>query len=91
MLLMRFAYGVRLPLPILCGALRVAPTRFLGYNVVTALVWALLFTWLGYAYGAVATAVLGRVAHYEAWILVGSIALGLAVHTLSQRVGTKLT
>ncbi|HVH66242.1 MAG TPA: DedA family protein [Gemmatimonadales bacterium] len=91
MLLMRFAYGVRLPLPILCGVLRIAPARFFGYNVATALAWALLFTWLGYAYGAVATAVLGRVAHYEAWILVGSIALGLAVHALSPRVGTRLT
>ena len=91
MLLMRFAYGIRLPLPILCGALGVAPSRFLRYNVGTALAWAFIFTWLGYAYGAAATTVLGRVAHYEAWILLGSIALGLAVHTLSQRVGTRLS
>ncbi|HKW41831.1 MAG TPA: DedA family protein [Gemmatimonadales bacterium] len=91
MLLMRFAYGIRLPLPILCGTVGVAPMRFLGYNVVTALAWALLFTFLGYVYGAAATVLLGRVAHYEAWILVGSIALGLTLHTLSQRVGTKLS
>jgi membrane protein DedA with SNARE-associated domain len=91
MLLMRFAYGIRLPLPIVCGAVRVAPLRFLRYNVATALVWALLFTWLGYAYGAAATSVLGRVAHYEAWILIGSVVFGLAVHTLSPRVGRRLT
>ncbi len=44
MLLMRFAYGIRLPLPILCGAAGVVPHRFLRYNAGTALAWALLFT-----------------------------------------------
>jgi membrane protein DedA with SNARE-associated domain len=91
MLLMRFAYGIRLPLPILCGALGVAPRRFLRYNVGTALLWALLFTWLGYAYGAAATTLLGRVAHYEVWVLMGSVVLGLVVHALSPRVGRRLT
>lgn len=91
MLLMRFAYGIRLPLPILCGAGGIAPLRFLRYNVCTALAWALLFTWLGYVYGAAAHAALGRVAHYETWFLLGSIALGLAVHALSPRAGKRLT
>lgn len=91
MLAMRFAYGIRLPLPVLCGTAGVAPLRFFGYNVATALCWALLFTWLGYAYGAAATAALGRVAHYEAWILLGSVALGLAVHTLTRALGKRLS
>jgi membrane protein DedA with SNARE-associated domain len=64
MLLMRFAYGIRLPLPILCGTAGITPLRFLRYNVGTALAWAGLFTWIGYAYGAAARATLGRVAHY---------------------------
>ena len=91
MLLMRFAYGIRLPLPILCGAVGIAPARFLRYNVATALAWALLFTWIGYVYGAAAGAALGQVAHYETWFLMGSIALGLAVHALSPRAGRRLT
>src|SRR5206468_1447775 len=74
MLVMRFAYGIRLPLPILCGAVGITPLRFLRYNALTALVWALLFTWLGYVYGAAAGAALARVAHYEAWFLVGAVA-----------------
>jgi membrane protein DedA with SNARE-associated domain len=91
MLAMRFAYGLRLPLPILCGAVGIAPRRFVRYNVATALAWALLFTWLGYVYGATATAALGRVAHGEAWILVGSVTLGLAVHALTRTLGKRLT
>src|SRR5205823_2321531 len=64
--------------------------RFLGYNVVTALAWALLFTWVGYSYGTAATAAFGRIAHYEAWALAGSIVLGLGVHALTQRFGKRL-
>jgi membrane protein DedA with SNARE-associated domain len=90
MLAMRFAYGIRLPLPILCGTAGVTPLRFLRYNVLTALAWALVFTGVGYAYGAAATATLGRVARYEAWILLGSIALGIGVHMLTQRAGRRL-
>ena len=89
MLLMRFAYGIRLPLPILCGAAGVVPHRFLRYNAGTALAWALLFTWLGYAFGVAATAAFRQVAHYQAWILVGSVALGLAVHLLTERAGRR--
>ena len=63
------------------------PHRFLRYNAGTALAWALLFTGLGYAFGVAATAAFRRWAHYEAWILVGSVALGLAMHFLTERVG----
>ncbi|HYK83319.1 MAG TPA: DedA family protein [Gemmatimonadales bacterium] len=90
MLAMRFAYGVRLPLPILCGVVGIAPLRFLRYNVATALIWALLFTWLGALYGAAATAAFGRVSHYETWVLLGSVLLGLAVHTLTRALGRRL-
>ena len=91
MLLMRFAYGIRLPLPILCGVARVEPLRFLRFNAGTAFAWALLFTWLGYAYGAAANAALGRVAHNGMWILLGAVVLGLAVHALSRRAGGRLS
>jgi membrane protein DedA with SNARE-associated domain len=91
MLLMRFAYGIRLPLPILCGVARIEPLRFFRFNAGTALAWALLFTWLGYAYGAAANAALGRVARSETWILVGAVALGLLVHALSRRAGGRLS
>ena len=91
MLLMRFAYGIRLPLPILCGASGVAAARFFRYNVATALGWALLFTAAGYAFGATATAAFHRVAGYGTWVLAGSVAAGLAVHFLTGRLGKRLT
>ncbi len=91
MLVMRFAYGVRLPLPIVCGVVGIRPLRFLGYNAATAVTWALLFTWVGYAYGAAATATFAQVAHYETWILLSSVLLGLAVHAVTRTLGRRLT
>lgn len=91
MLAMRFAYGVRLPLPIVCGVVGIRPLRFGRYHAATALLWALLFTWLGYAYGAAATATFAQVAHYETWILLGSVLLGLAVHAVTRALGRRLT
>lgn len=87
MLMMRFAYGIRLPLPILCGAAGIAPLRFLRYNVATALAWALIFTALGVLYGAGATVVFGRVARYEAWILLGSVLVGLVIQAATRALG----
>jgi len=88
---MRFAYGIRLPLPILCGVARIEPLRFFRFNAGTALAWALLFTWIGYAYGAAANAALGRVTRGETWVLVGAVVLGLLVRALSRRAGGRLS
>lgn len=91
MLLMRFAYGIRLPLPFVCGAAGISPLRFLRYNVGTALLWSLIFTALGLAWGTAATAVFGRVAHYGMLVLLGSVAFGLAAQRLTQRWSRPLT
>ena len=90
LVLMRFAYGVRLPLPILCGAAGVAPGKFLFYNVATALSWALLFTLVGVLFGAAATVAFRHYAHYQALFLVGSLAFAALIHVASQRAGPRI-
>ena len=49
----RFMYGFRIIGPILIGASRLSPKIFLPLNIVGAIVWALLFTILGYLGGEV--------------------------------------
>ncbi|ECD9443017.1 DedA family protein [Salmonella enterica subsp. salamae] len=49
----RFMYGFRVVGPLLIGASRLPPKIFLPLNIVGALVWALLFTTLGYLGGEV--------------------------------------
>lgn len=49
----RFMYGFRVVGPLLTGASRLPPKIFLPLNIVGALIWALLFTTLGYLGGEV--------------------------------------
>lgn len=87
---MRFAYGIRLPLPILCGVTRVPLRRFLGFNLGTALGWALLFTMLGWAFGSAAAAAFQHYAHYQGLVVVASLAFAAATHWASRRLGNRL-
>jgi len=90
LVLMRFAYGVRLPLPILCGASGVAPGKFLFYNVATALSWALLFTLTGLLFGTATTAVFRHYTHYQAFFLLGSAVFAAGIHVASRRTGARV-
>ena len=87
---MRVAYGVRLPLPILCGTSGVPLGKFVFYNVVTALTWALVFTLLGLLFGTAATVAFRHYAHFQATFLVGSLGFAALIHFLSQRVGARV-
>ena len=49
----RFMYGFRIIGPILIGASRLPPKTFIPLNVLGALIWALLFTTLGYLGGEI--------------------------------------
>lgn len=49
----RFMYGFRIIGPLLIGASRLPPKIFLPLNIVGAIVWALIFTTLGYIGGEV--------------------------------------
>jgi membrane protein DedA with SNARE-associated domain len=50
----RFAYGLRLPLPIACGAARVPFSLYLVASGISSLVWGATFTLLGFALGRTA-------------------------------------
>ena len=53
-LAVRFAYGLRLPLPIACGAARVPFSLYLVASGISSLVWGVAFTLLGLALGRTA-------------------------------------
>jgi membrane protein DedA with SNARE-associated domain len=82
--LMRFAYGLRGPLPIVSGAAGISAWKFLFYNLVTALIWALLFTLLGYVFGFTVTCFFAQFSHYEALVLISSLTFGLVSQLLAQ-------
>lgn len=53
-LAVRFAWGLRLPLPIACGAARVPFTLYVIGTGISSLVWGVTFTLLGFALGRTA-------------------------------------
>lgn len=51
MLCSRFLYGLRMVIPLACGAADIHPLKFLALNFVSALLWAATFGGLGYWFG----------------------------------------
>ena len=78
----RFMYGFRVIEPLLIGASRLPPIVFLPLNILGALVWALLFTTLGYLGGEAIGPWLHHLdAHLKHWIwLILVVALVVAAH-----------
>jgi membrane protein DedA with SNARE-associated domain len=57
-LAVRFAYGLRLPLPIACGAARVPIGLYVTGSGVSSWLWSLSFAYLGYVFGGTAVSAL---------------------------------
>jgi membrane protein DedA with SNARE-associated domain len=65
----RFTYGFRIVLPIILGITNLAPRTFFWINIVSALVWALLFSMSGYFFGKSAALLLDNVKNYEHYLV----------------------
>ena len=77
-LAVRWAYGLRLTLPIACGAGRLPLGIYLIGSAISCLTWSFTFTLLGWGFGRTALKVLGHVRRYENYLVV-AIVLILAV------------
>lgn len=71
----RWAYGLRLTLPIACGAARVPLPVYVIGSAISALSWSFSFTVLGWGFGRAALKVLGHVRRYENFLVVAIILL----------------
>lgn len=59
--LVRFAFGLRIVLPLACGAARVPILTYLAASLVGSALWTTLFAFIGYAAGEAAVRVVGHV------------------------------
>lgn len=79
----RFAFGVRIVLPMACGAARLRLGMFLFGSGVAAVLWSLLFVGIGWVFGESAVLLLDQVRRYEdvvaALIVAGVILVFVAV------------
>jgi membrane protein DedA with SNARE-associated domain len=76
-LAVRFAYGLRLPLPIACGAARLPISLYVIATGVSCWIWSLAFTYLGLAAGGAALALLAFTHRLD--VRLGVLALVLLV------------
>jgi membrane protein DedA with SNARE-associated domain len=75
-LLVRFAYGLRIAGPVLIGTSRIGAWRFAALNGISAVIWATAITSAGWAFGAALQRVLGSLHSIELWIFAGIVAAG---------------
>ena len=83
----RFMYGFRIIGPLLIGSSRLPPKVFLPLNIVGAIVWALIFTTLGYVGGEVVGPWLHTIdQHLKHWIwLILAIVLAFVLRAVIKR------
>ena len=73
----RFIYGFRTAGPVLIGTSSLPWQRFVLFNALGALLWAVLVSGLGWVFGQAAQAWLGRAQRCEGWL--SALLLGLAL------------
>jgi membrane protein DedA with SNARE-associated domain len=86
LLIMRFFFGTRIVLPVVCGMSNIRITKFLAFNIPTACLWSSIFVGAGFLFGVAADAVIKQLEHFELW-LVGLLAvLALTYHWIASRL-----
>lgn len=90
-LAVRYAYGLRLTLPIACGAAHVPLAEYLAGSGISSFTWASLFTVLGWVFGRSADLVMRHVRRYEDVIALALAGLvGVLVLLYVSRAGQRI-
>jgi membrane protein DedA with SNARE-associated domain len=89
MIFMRYFFGVRMAMPIICGMSSIPFGRFVRYNIATAIVWAGIFVWVGYLFGLAAKKFVGQVEKFEIIFTIVLAVLGVAYGLIAKRVSKR--
>jgi membrane protein DedA with SNARE-associated domain len=87
-IVLRFLYGLRLSGVMVIGASPLPAARFVGYNLIGALLWATVIGGAGYLFGNVMELLLKDIRRYEELVTLAVI-LGGAVFWLIRRIRKK--
>ena len=92
----RFLYGFRTAIPLAIGMSSVKIKKFLFFSFVNTVIWDILFSSLGYFFGAFLKANWNKIEHYEfetmVCIVVIGVMTGLIINFRSQKgVGKKVS
>jgi membrane protein DedA with SNARE-associated domain len=76
---MRFLWGLRIALPLAMGMTRMDARRFFWLNLVSAAIWAALFSFLGYSTSKLFEHLVDDLRRYELWIAAGLMIMAVIV------------
>jgi len=89
----RFMYGFRIIIPIVLGTSKVRGVRFLLLNILGAIIWAILFAFLGYIFGNILERLIGDIKQVQKYIFVGvlgGVAIVQGIIFLYKRIEKKM-
>ncbi len=69
LLFSRYAFGFRILIPAICGALRMPVLRFSILNIIAGIIWAVPTALVGYFLGDAAEKILAGTQKYEIWVV----------------------
>ena len=75
----QWLYGLRITCAVIVGVSRISLVKFLFYEAISCLIWAVAITALGYYFGAAVERVLGRAENVEKWGLLVIIVIAVGV------------
>lgn len=88
----RFIYGIRTITPFLLGTSGISPLRYILLNFCGGILWAGIFSGLGYYFGQLMELILGRIKNDEKWgilVLLGISALTWLIYKWHERKTNK--
>jgi membrane protein DedA with SNARE-associated domain len=72
----RFLYGLRIVTPFVIGMSGFSAKLFVVLNAISAIIWAIVISCLGYGFGGFLSVLLKDVKHWEKWIILGMLVVG---------------
>jgi membrane protein DedA with SNARE-associated domain len=80
----QWLYGLRVTCAVIIGISRISMLKFLLFEAITCVVWAIVISTAGYYFGRAVERVLGRAAHIEKWGLLILVVVGIALWAYHQ-------
>jgi membrane protein DedA with SNARE-associated domain len=75
----QWLYGLRITCAVIIGISKVSTIKFLLYEALTCIVWAIIIGTAGYYFGRAVERVLGRAAHIEKYGLLVLLVVGIGI------------
>ena len=75
----QWLYGIRITCAVIIGISKIPLLKFLVYEAISCLIWAIVIAYAGYYFGAAVERVLGKAAHVEKYALAVIIAVAIGM------------